>query len=107
LVAVWLQLRLTRPVQLARRLIILWFVIFACFSSCAESQSEGQVGAGLTGITVAARLAENETTTVLLIEAGNDDRSDSRVYDLYSYGDAFGTVLDWAWSTDVGKTIRG
>ena len=66
-----------------------------------------KVGAGLAGITVAARLAEDTNITVLLIEAGNDDRNDSRVYDLYSYGDAFGTSLDWAWSTDEGKTIRG
>jgi choline dehydrogenase len=66
-----------------------------------------QVGAGLTGTTVAARLAENKSVTVLLIEAGNDDRTDSRVYDLYSYGQAFGSSLDWAWPTDQGKTMRG
>ena len=66
-----------------------------------------QVGAGLTGTTVAARLAEDKNITVLLIEAGNDDRNDSRVYDIYSYGQAFGTTLDWAWPTDKSKTIRG
>ncbi|THH14087.1 hypothetical protein EW146_g6212 [Bondarzewia mesenterica] len=48
------------------------------------------VGAGLTGTTVAARLAENSGMTVLLIEAGNDDRGDSRVYDIYEYSQAFG-----------------
>ena len=61
----------------------------------------------MAGTTVAARLAEDANITVLLIEARNDDRNDSRVYDLYSYGDAFGTSLDWAWSTDSDKTIRG
>jgi choline dehydrogenase len=70
-------------------------------------KEEDQVGAGLTGTTVAARLAEDESITVLLIEAGNDDRNDSRVYDIYSYGKVFGTSLDWAWPTDKGKTIRG
>jgi choline dehydrogenase-like flavoprotein len=65
------------------------------------------VGAGLAGTTVAARLAENSSVTVLLVEAGADDRKDSRVYDLYAYGQAFGTELDWAWPTDQGKTMRG
>lgn len=61
----------------------------------------------MTGITVAARLAENKNITVLLIEAGNDDRADSRVYDIYNYGQAFGSSLDWAWPTDQGKTMWG
>ncbi|KAA1476331.1 alcohol oxidase [Dentipellis sp. KUC8613] len=65
------------------------------------------VGAGLTGTTVAARLAENAQMSILLIEAGADDRTDPRVYDVYEYGAVFGTSLDWAWGTDQGKTIRG
>ena len=65
------------------------------------------VGAGLTGTTVAARLAENSKIKVLLVEAGDDNRDDSRVYDIYAYSQAFGTELDWAWSTDQGKTMRG
>ncbi|ETW78473.1 GMC oxidoreductase 8 [Heterobasidion irregulare TC 32-1] len=65
------------------------------------------VGAGLTGTTVAARLAENSEIKVLLVEAGDDNRDDSRVYDIYAYSQAFGTELDWAWSTDQGKTMRG
>ncbi|KAK0200105.1 glucose oxidase [Desarmillaria ectypa] len=65
------------------------------------------VGAGLTGTTVAARLAEDSGVTVLLIEAGADNRDDSRVYDIYAYSQAFGTELDWSWSTDEGKTIHG
>lgn len=66
-----------------------------------------QVGAGLTGTTVAARLAENPNITVLLIEAGNDDRTNPEVYNLYKYGEAFNTALDWAWPADSGKTIHG
>ncbi|KAI0668760.1 alcohol oxidase [Trametes maxima] len=65
------------------------------------------VGGGLTGTTVAARLAENPSMTVLMIEAGGDDRSDSRVYDVYAYGQAFGSELDWSWPADRGKLIRG
>jgi choline dehydrogenase-like flavoprotein len=65
------------------------------------------VGAGLTGTTVAARLAENAGVTVLLVEAGADDRKDPRVYDLYQYGAAFGSSLDWAWPTDQGKGMVG
>lgn len=41
------------------------------------------VGGGLTGLVVAARLAEVSTNTVLVIEAGRDDRADSRIYDIY------------------------
>uniref|UniRef100_A0A0W0FWD4 Glucose-methanol-choline oxidoreductase N-terminal domain-containing protein n=1 Tax=Moniliophthora roreri TaxID=221103 RepID=A0A0W0FWD4_MONRR len=73
------------------------------------------VGGGLTGTTVAARLAETGTYSVLLVEAGADDRGDSRVYDIYAYGQAFGTSLDWHYFTqsmiDVrnqsGKTLGG
>ena len=65
------------------------------------------VGAGLAGVTVAARLAENASLTILLVEAGNDDRNDPRVYDIYNYGEAFGTNLVWQWGTDRGKGIQG
>jgi choline dehydrogenase len=63
------------------------------------------VGAGLTGITVAARLAENSSITVLLVEAGADNRQDPRVFDIYKYGQAFGSELDWQWPTEKGKMI--
>ncbi len=33
------------------------------------------IGGGLAGITVAARLSENASVTVLVIEVGNDDRN--------------------------------
>jgi len=63
------------------------------------------VGGGLTGITVAARLAENPSTTVLIIEAGGDNRFDDRVQDVYTYTQAFGTELDWQFPTDWGKMM--
>ncbi|TFK24579.1 glucose oxidase [Coprinopsis marcescibilis] len=65
------------------------------------------VGGGLAGITVAARLAENPSVTVLVVEAGGDDRNDPRVYDIYRYGEAFGSELMWDWPTDQGRGITG
>lgn len=65
------------------------------------------VGAGLTGTTVAARLAEDSSVSVLLVEAGGDNRQDSRIYDIYAYSQAFNTELDWAWETDQGKQMHG
>jgi choline dehydrogenase len=65
------------------------------------------IGGGLTGTTVAARLAENSGVTVLLIEAGGDDRKDPRVYDIFNYGQFFGSNLDWNWPADQGRSIPG
>ncbi|KAI0640680.1 hypothetical protein C8Q79DRAFT_434459 [Trametes meyenii] len=65
------------------------------------------VGGGLTGTTVAARLAEDPLASVLLIEAGGDDRTNPEVYDIYNFTLAFGGPLDWAWTADGGKVIHG
>ncbi|KAF5371327.1 hypothetical protein D9758_004222 [Tetrapyrgos nigripes] len=65
------------------------------------------IGAGLGGTTVASRLSENSNITVLLVEAGEDNRKDQNVYDIYKYTAAFGTGLDWAWETDQGRVMRG
>jgi hypothetical protein len=66
-----------------------------------------KVGGGLTGMTVAARLAENPAMTVLLIEAGEDDRTNPEIYDIYDYSQAFGGPMDWAWTAEQGKVIHG
>jgi hypothetical protein len=65
------------------------------------------IGGGLTGITVASRLAENPNTQVLIIEAGGDDRFDQRVQNIYTYGQAFGSELDWSWPTDSNRRMTG
>ena len=56
------------------------------------------VGAGLAGTTVPARLTEDPTATVLLIESGADNRNDSRVHDIYRYGQA---EITWSWKADI------
>ena len=63
------------------------------------------VGAGLTGTTVAARLAEDPALSILVVEVGADNRQDPEVFDIYEFTVAFGGPLDWAWETDGGRTI--
>ena len=65
------------------------------------------VGGGLTGVTVASRLTEDPTISVLLVEAGADNRNDPRVYDIHNYGQAFHSEIDWSWPTDQGRSIIG
>ncbi|EJC99474.1 uncharacterized protein FOMMEDRAFT_33268, partial [Fomitiporia mediterranea MF3/22] len=64
------------------------------------------VGGGLSGLIVAGRLAEDASKTVLVIEAGNDDRNGPRIYDQYQYGTVIDTPLDWAWPTDQNRLRR-
>jgi len=65
------------------------------------------VGGGLTGTTVASRLTEDSTVTVLMIEVGADNRDDPRIFDIYKYTEAFGTELAWSWPADQGRSILG
>lgn len=65
------------------------------------------VGGGLTGLTVASRLSEDPQTTVLVIETGGDDRSNDLVRNIYTYGQAYGTSLDWYWPSDDNRNISG
>ena len=65
------------------------------------------IGGGTAGLTVAARLIEEPSTTVLVVEAGADDRTDPRIFDIYNFGQAYGTELSWNWETVDGKIIQG
>ena len=65
------------------------------------------VGGGTAGTAVAARLSEDASLAILVIEVGADSRTDPDVFDIYRYSDAFGGPLDWAWATDQGKVMHG
>lgn len=52
-------------------------------------------GGGLTGLAVASRLTEDPNISVLVLEAGNDDHNDPRIYDVRTYSEAFETDLDY------------
>lgn len=43
--------------------------------------------------------------TILVIEAGDDDRNDPRVYDPYNAGEVYGSNLDWSYPTDQNRTM--
>lgn len=52
-------------------------------------------GGGLTGLTVASLLSEDEDVTILVVEQGYDEHNNPLVYDVRNYGVAFGTKLDY------------
>ncbi|KAM0718641.1 hypothetical protein Q7P37_005712 [Cladosporium fusiforme] len=52
-------------------------------------------GGGLTGLVVANRLSEDPNISVLVIENGMDNHEDPRVNDVRTYGEAFGSDLDY------------
>ncbi|KAI0310912.1 alcohol oxidase [Amylostereum chailletii] len=65
------------------------------------------VGAGLAGTTVASRLSEDADVSVLLIEAGSDNRTSPLVTDVNNFVLAVGSSIDWAWKTDQNRTTPG
>ena len=75
--------------------------------AAAKSYTHVVVGCGLGGLTTAVRLSEDSKNTVLCIEAGGDSRQDSRVVSMTKYGAAFGTDLDWAWTTTSQASAGG
>ncbi|ORY61805.1 uncharacterized protein BCR38DRAFT_347929 [Pseudomassariella vexata] len=52
-------------------------------------------GGGVTGLTVASKLSEDPSIRVLVVEGGSNDWDDAMVHDIRTYGQAFGTYLDY------------
>ncbi|KAJ5159868.1 uncharacterized protein N7482_006872 [Penicillium canariense] len=65
------------------------------------------VGGGTGGLVVANRLSEQETTSVLVIEAGGSVYNNINVTDTGGYGNAFGTTIDWAYQTTDQEYAAG
>uniref|UniRef100_A0A0W0FKS4 Glucose-methanol-choline oxidoreductase N-terminal domain-containing protein n=1 Tax=Moniliophthora roreri TaxID=221103 RepID=A0A0W0FKS4_MONRR len=60
------------------------------------------------GVTTDPSVANGQTFDFIVVGGGlTDDRGDSRVYDIYAYGQAFGTSLDWQWPTEHGTMVSG
>ena len=64
------------------------------------------VGAGSAGCALAARLAEDQQSSVILLEAGGPD-SDPRISIPVAYPDLFGTAMDWGYRTEAQPMLDG
>ncbi|KAJ6524175.1 hypothetical protein B0H19DRAFT_1200585 [Mycena capillaripes] len=64
------------------------------------------IGGGLAGLTVAGRLSEDPAVSVLVVEAGADDRENPAVFDIYEFTVAEGTALDWQYPAEDGRIIN-
>ncbi|KAJ7815779.1 glucose-methanol-choline oxidoreductase [Mycena olivaceomarginata] len=64
------------------------------------------IGGGFAGLTVAGRLSEDPAVSVLVVEAGADDRDNPAVFDIYEFTVAEGTALDWQYPAEDGRIIN-
>ncbi|KAJ7862046.1 hypothetical protein B0H14DRAFT_2575689 [Mycena olivaceomarginata] len=64
------------------------------------------IGGGLAGSRSRARLSEDPAVSVLVVEAGADDRDNPAVFDIYEFTVAEGTALDWQYPAEDGRIIN-
>ncbi|OJJ32543.1 hypothetical protein ASPWEDRAFT_140426 [Aspergillus wentii DTO 134E9] len=57
------------------------------------------VGGGTAGLVVANRLSEDENTSVIVLEAGDDRTEDNQVQNPICWPSLIGSVLDWEFKT--------
>ncbi len=65
------------------------------------------IGAGSAGCAVAARLSENEKTSVLLLEAGPSDVDQQAVHVPAAFPTLFKTELDWDYMSAPQEALNG
>ncbi|KAK8161915.1 choline dehydrogenase [Phyllosticta citrichinensis] len=65
------------------------------------------VGGGTCGLVVASRLSENANVTVLVIEAGESVYDNEHVTSPSGYSTAFGTPIDWNYTTTAQSHAHG
>lgn len=73
-------------------------------AQAADSYDYIVVGAGSAGCAIAARLAEDLTKTVLVLEAGPHD-DNQYIHIPATFPNLFNTPLDWAYSSTPQKAL--
>ncbi|KAK7510981.1 glucose oxidase [Phyllosticta citriasiana] len=89
------------------------FFLAAKASSEAVSRADSSsydyivVGGGTCGLVVASRLSENTNVSVLVIEAGESVYDNPHVTSPSGYSTAFGTPIDWNYTTTAQSHANG
>jgi choline dehydrogenase-like flavoprotein len=82
-----------------RQAFLISSVLCSLTFALAKSFDYVIIGAGTSGLVVANRLSEDPMVTVVVIEAGTDQRNNPNVTDPSNFTKAFGTSIDWQYKT--------